>query len=267
MDVWRRMIARPGRRPGRRAARRPRDSTSSRAPASGVLTRLDAYDVGVAAWRLGAGRARKEDPVQAGAGVELHAKPGDTVTAGQPLLTLHTDTPERFEYALQGARGLLRHRAGGHGVHGHPDRAGPYRLTCGFLLRVNGTGGPPPVPFRPSRWTRDTPTPRANRRRASRPGRTLVAVREETVPPEGCTVEIIDGVITIKPPPTTPTTWRLTNSDGCCAGWSRRTWGYDYRSASLFPTAVVCTSLTWLWCRTLRLRARGTCPGRARRNS
>ncbi len=54
------------------------------APASGVLTRLDAYDVGVAAWRLGAGRARKEDPVQAGAGVELHAKPGDTVTEGQP---------------------------------------------------------------------------------------------------------------------------------------------------------------------------------------
>ena len=45
-------------------------------------------------WRLGAGRARKEDPVQAGAGVELHAKPGDTVRAGQPLLTLHTDTPE-----------------------------------------------------------------------------------------------------------------------------------------------------------------------------
>lgn len=70
------------------------------ASASGVLTRLDAYDIGVAAWRLGAGRARKEDPVQAGAGVELHAKPGDTVTEGQPLLTLHTDTPDRFAYAL-----------------------------------------------------------------------------------------------------------------------------------------------------------------------
>ncbi|HET6633428.1 MAG TPA: thymidine phosphorylase, partial [Streptomyces sp.] len=70
------------------------------------LARLDAYAVGVAAWRLGAGRARKEDPVQAGAGVELHAKPGDTVTEGQPLLTLHTDTPERFadaEDALSGA--------------------------------------------------------------------------------------------------------------------------------------------------------------------
>jgi thymidine phosphorylase len=61
---------------------------------------LDAYDVGVASWRLGAGRARKDDPVQAGAGIELHAKPGDVVTAGQPLMTLHTDTPERFERAL-----------------------------------------------------------------------------------------------------------------------------------------------------------------------
>ncbi|MGA8994350.1 MAG: thymidine phosphorylase, partial [Nocardioidaceae bacterium] len=56
--------------------------------------------VGLAAWRLGAGRARKEDPVQAGAGVEMHAKPGDRVVAGQPLLTLHTDEPLRFERAL-----------------------------------------------------------------------------------------------------------------------------------------------------------------------
>jgi thymidine phosphorylase len=71
----------------------------------GVLSHLDAYGVGVAAWRLGAGRARKEDPVQAGAGVEMHAKPGDTVTEGQPLLTLHTDTPERFAYALEAVTG------------------------------------------------------------------------------------------------------------------------------------------------------------------
>lgn len=72
---------------------------------SGVLTRLDAYGVGVAAWRLGAGRARKEDPVQAGAGVELHARPGDEITAGRPLLTLHTDTPEKFGYALEALEG------------------------------------------------------------------------------------------------------------------------------------------------------------------
>ncbi|WP_371776499.1 thymidine phosphorylase [Streptomyces sp. NBC_01438] len=100
MDVWRRMISAQGGDPD---ATLPvaREQHIVTAPTSGVLTRLDAYDVGVAAWRLGAGRARKEDPVQAGAGVELHAKPGDTVTAGQPLLTLHTDTPEKFAYALK----------------------------------------------------------------------------------------------------------------------------------------------------------------------
>ncbi|KDN85071.1 thymidine phosphorylase [Kitasatospora cheerisanensis] len=100
MDHWRRMITAQG---GDADAPLPvaRETHVVPAPATGVLTALDAYAVGVAAWRLGAGRARKEDPVQAGAGVELHAKPGDAVTAGQPLLTLHTDTPERFPYALE----------------------------------------------------------------------------------------------------------------------------------------------------------------------
>ena len=77
-----------------------RESHVVTAPASGVLTRLDAMAVGLAAWRLGAGRARKEDPVQAAAGVELLAKPGDAVTEGQELLRLHTDEPGRFERAL-----------------------------------------------------------------------------------------------------------------------------------------------------------------------
>ena len=75
------------------------------APASGTLTRLDAMAVGVAAWRLGAGRSRKEDPVQAGAGVRWHARPGDQVTEGQPLMTLLTDEPARFERALQALEG------------------------------------------------------------------------------------------------------------------------------------------------------------------
>ncbi|MFC3891848.1 thymidine phosphorylase [Lentzea rhizosphaerae] len=75
------------------------------APASGVLSTLDAYGVGVAAWRLGAGRARKEDPVQAGAGVLCLAKPGDVVEAGQPLLELYTDTPDAVEGALQALEG------------------------------------------------------------------------------------------------------------------------------------------------------------------
>ncbi|WP_030763306.1 MULTISPECIES: thymidine phosphorylase [unclassified Streptomyces] len=104
MDHWRRMIAAQGGDPDA-ALPVAREQHVVTAPESGVLTRLDAYGVGVAAWRLGAGRARKEDPVQAGAGVELHAKPGDMVTAGQPLMTLHTDTPEKFDYALASLAG------------------------------------------------------------------------------------------------------------------------------------------------------------------
>lgn len=75
------------------------------APTSGVLTHLDAYQVGLAAWRLGAGRERKEDPVSAGAGVTLHAEPGDQVSAGEPLFTLHADEPERFDRAAQALAG------------------------------------------------------------------------------------------------------------------------------------------------------------------
>ena len=73
----------------------------------GVLSRLDAYAVGVAAWRLGAGRARKEDAVEPAAGVVLHAKPGDTVSAGAPLLELHTDTPEAVPAALDSLRDAI----------------------------------------------------------------------------------------------------------------------------------------------------------------
>lgn len=99
MDTWRRMIRAQGGDPD---APLPtaRETYPVLAPADGVLVRLDALAVGVAAWRLGAGRARKEDAVQAGAGVVLHAKPGAVVRAGDPLLTLHSDTPERFEAAL-----------------------------------------------------------------------------------------------------------------------------------------------------------------------
>ncbi len=104
MDAWRRMIAAQGGDPDA-ALPVARETHVVAAAEPGVLARLDAYAVGVAAWRLGAGRARKEDPVQAGAGVEWHAKPGDAVAAGQPLLTLHTDEPERFPLALQALDG------------------------------------------------------------------------------------------------------------------------------------------------------------------
>lgn len=106
MDAWNAMIRAQG---GDPTAPLPvaRHTETFVAPASGVLTRLDAYDVGVAAWRLGAGRSRKEDPVQAVAGIEIHAKPGDTVREGEQLLTLHTDTPERFERALDALAGSV----------------------------------------------------------------------------------------------------------------------------------------------------------------
>jgi thymidine phosphorylase len=70
------------------------------ARADGWLTRLDALAVGIAAWLLGAGRARKEDAVSAAAGVICLAKPGDQVRQGQPLLELRADDPERFGPAL-----------------------------------------------------------------------------------------------------------------------------------------------------------------------
>lgn len=104
MDAWRAMISAQG---GDPSAPLPVASETQvvTAPTSGVLTRLDAMAVGLAAWRLGAGRARKEDQVQAGAGVTWHARPGDEVTAGAPLFTLHTDTPERFDRALAALEG------------------------------------------------------------------------------------------------------------------------------------------------------------------
>ena len=66
---------------------------------AGWLRRLDARAVGVAAWRLGAGRARKEDPVSAVAGVLCLAKPGEQVEAGQPVLELRSDDQSRFARA------------------------------------------------------------------------------------------------------------------------------------------------------------------------
>jgi len=106
MDVWRAMVSAQG---GDPAAPLPvaRESHVITAPSSGVLTRLDAEGIGVAAWRLGAGRARKEDPVQAGAGVVWHVRPGDTVTAGSPLMTLLTDDVQRFERVLGSLEGCF----------------------------------------------------------------------------------------------------------------------------------------------------------------
>jgi thymidine phosphorylase len=83
----------------------PRETHTVVAPSSGVLVRQEALPFGIAAWRLGAGRARQEDPVVHAAGIELHAKPGDEVTAGQPLFTLAADDAARFDRALEALEG------------------------------------------------------------------------------------------------------------------------------------------------------------------
>ena len=75
---------------------------ASASPASGWC---DRSAVGLAAWRLGAGRSAQGEPVQAGAGVEIHARPGDPVAAGDPVLTLHTDDEDRFARALDSLEG------------------------------------------------------------------------------------------------------------------------------------------------------------------
>ncbi|MFI5606172.1 thymidine phosphorylase [Amycolatopsis sp. NPDC051903] len=105
-EVWCRMITAQGGDPSAPLPT-PAHVHVVPAPASGVLASLDAYAVGVAAWRLGAGRARKEDPVQAAAGVLCLAKPGDRVTAGEPLLELHTDTPAAVPGALEALAGAF----------------------------------------------------------------------------------------------------------------------------------------------------------------
>jgi len=100
MDKWRAMISAQGGDPD---AKLPvaKESQTVQATSDGVITKLDALAVGLASWRLGAGRARKEDPIQFGAGVTLHAQLGDTVKAGDSLYTLHTDEPARFERAIE----------------------------------------------------------------------------------------------------------------------------------------------------------------------
>ncbi|WP_432496567.1 thymidine phosphorylase [Kineococcus gypseus] len=100
MDAWRRMVAAQGGDPDA-ALPTAAHTHDVLAGADGYLTEVDALAVGVAAWRLGAGRARREEAVQAGAGVELHAVRGERVRAGQRVATLHTDTPERFAWALE----------------------------------------------------------------------------------------------------------------------------------------------------------------------
>ena len=100
MDVWRKMISAQG---GDNNASLPvaKEKLEITASTSGKLLTLDAMKVGLAAWRLGAGRQKQGEVLQLGAGVEIHVKPGDMVKSGQSILTLHTDDSTRFARAQE----------------------------------------------------------------------------------------------------------------------------------------------------------------------
>jgi thymidine phosphorylase len=106
MDHWRRMIKAQNGDPDA-ALPSAKENLVINAEKSGKLTRMDALKVGVAAWRLGAGRSKQGEQLQLGAGIEIHAKPGDVVSAGAPLFTLHTDKPELFARAQESLKGAV----------------------------------------------------------------------------------------------------------------------------------------------------------------
>jgi thymidine phosphorylase len=107
MDSWRAMITAQGGDPNAPLPQ-ARETEIVRAAEDGVVAAVDAYDIGVAAWRLGAGRARKEDPVSFGAGVLLQVRPGDRVRVGQVLMELRTDEGSRIATARALAAGAVR---------------------------------------------------------------------------------------------------------------------------------------------------------------
>ncbi|WP_293694880.1 thymidine phosphorylase [uncultured Agrococcus sp.] len=104
MDTWRQFVEAQGGDPDA-ALPTPNETHTVVAEQDGVLVRQDALPFGVAAWRLGAGRARASDEVVHAAGIDLHAKPGDEVRAGQPLFTLAANDAARFERALDAVEG------------------------------------------------------------------------------------------------------------------------------------------------------------------
>ena len=107
MDHWRRMILAQGGDPDA-ALPVAKEKIVVNAESSGEIIEMNAMKVGVSAWRLGAGRSRQGEKVQAGAGIEIHAKPGQEIKAGQPLFTLHTDEVARFERAVEVLDGAVR---------------------------------------------------------------------------------------------------------------------------------------------------------------
>ncbi len=127
MDVWRKMISAQG---GDNESPLPvaKEKMEIKANASGKLLTLDAMKVGVAAWRLGAGRQKQGEVLQLGSGIEIHAKPGDLVVRDQTILTLHTDEPGRFERAKEAL-------IGGYQIGGNDDEINRLPLV---IERIEG---------------------------------------------------------------------------------------------------------------------------------
>ena len=98
MDSWRAMIRAQG---GDVDAPLPiaKEKVTVTADTDGTLSSMDAMSVGIAAWRLGAGRSKQGEKVSFGAGIEIHAKPGAQVKKGDAIFTLHADDPVRFARA------------------------------------------------------------------------------------------------------------------------------------------------------------------------
>ena len=99
MDSWKAMIRAQGGDPDAKLPQ-ARENILVTAESDGMLSSMDAMSVGIAAWRLGAGRSKQGEKVSFGAGIEIHAKPGAQVKKGDPIYTLHADEPERFARAL-----------------------------------------------------------------------------------------------------------------------------------------------------------------------
>ena len=108
MDHWRRMISAQNGDPDG-ALPIAKEKLVISAEQSGMMTRMDALKVGVAAWRLGAGRAKQGEALQLGAGIEIHAKPGSQIKKGQPIFTLHTDKSELFARAQESLQNAVEY--------------------------------------------------------------------------------------------------------------------------------------------------------------
>ena len=119
MDTWRSLIRAQGGDPDA-ALPTPRETHTVTAERAGVVSHMHALPFGIAAWRLGAGRARAEDAVVHAAGIDLHVKPGDTVAQGQPVFTLLADDPARFDRALSALDGAWEIGAAGDVVERGP---------------------------------------------------------------------------------------------------------------------------------------------------